>query len=130
MNRPSAEHGPVPPTVREVADLAARLRSLRGRDVDPAERAAFLADKEALIARITGSPPARQGVTLDEATVAADGPDVDEEYVAMSRGEVPLAERVAALHGRVVTGDMLADLPEPCRTESDVDVDGDAGWSR
>lgn len=44
------------PTVREIADLTARLRSLTRRDSGPArdaaERAAFLADKEALLARI------------------------------------------------------------------------------
>ncbi|MHA6628359.1 hypothetical protein ACU61A_23220 [Pseudonocardia sichuanensis] len=45
--------GPAP-SVREIADLTARLRTLTtaGRDVDPAERAAFLADKAAILARI------------------------------------------------------------------------------
>jgi len=43
-----------PPTVREIAELTARLRALstRGRDADPVERAAFLADKQALLDRI------------------------------------------------------------------------------
>ncbi|OLS99362.1 hypothetical protein BJF90_39315 [Pseudonocardia sp. CNS-004] len=43
-----------PPTVREIAAFAARLRAVAaaGPDVDPAERAAFLADKAALLARI------------------------------------------------------------------------------
>jgi hypothetical protein len=41
-----------PPTIREIAALTARLRGLTGPDVDPAERAAFLADKAALLARI------------------------------------------------------------------------------
>jgi hypothetical protein len=42
------------PSVAEVAALTARLRALTaaGRDADPAERAAFLADKDALLARI------------------------------------------------------------------------------
>lgn len=42
------------PTVQEIAALTARLRDLswRGSNVDPGERAAFLADKDALIARI------------------------------------------------------------------------------
>ena len=42
------------PSIREIAELTARLRRLSaaGRDADPAERAAFLADKDALIARI------------------------------------------------------------------------------
>lgn len=44
-----------PPTVAEIAELTRRLRDLsaRGRDADPGERAVFLADKDALIARIT-----------------------------------------------------------------------------
>ena len=45
---------PGAPSIREVAELTARLRRLTaGRDADPAERAAFLADKDALIERIT-----------------------------------------------------------------------------
>ena len=42
------------PSVREIAELTARLRRLSaaGRYADPAERAAVLADKDALIARI------------------------------------------------------------------------------
>lgn len=45
------------PTVREIAEFTARLRDLsaRGRSADPRERAAFLADKHALLARITDS---------------------------------------------------------------------------
>lgn len=47
--------GGASPSIAEVAALTRRLRELStaGRDVDPAERAAFLADKDALIARIT-----------------------------------------------------------------------------
>lgn len=43
-----------PPMVREIAELTARLRELsaRGREADPAERAAFLADKRVLLDRI------------------------------------------------------------------------------
>ena len=43
------------PTIAEIAALTARLRELTtpGRPVDEAERAAFLADKNALLARIT-----------------------------------------------------------------------------
>ena len=46
---------PDAPSVREIAELTARLRCLSdaGSDADPAERAAFLTDKNALIARIT-----------------------------------------------------------------------------
>lgn len=49
---------PTPPSVREIAALTARLRELSGRDrsadpvQDEAERAVFLADKDALFARI------------------------------------------------------------------------------
>lgn len=50
---------PARPTVREIAALTARLRELsaRGAGADPAERAAFLADKDALIDRITAALP-------------------------------------------------------------------------
>ena len=43
------------PSIREITDLIARVRHLTpvGCHADLAERAAFLADKEALIARIT-----------------------------------------------------------------------------
>lgn len=53
--------GSVEPTVQEIADLTARLRALTRRDPgadpvqDAAERAAFLADKDALLARITAT---------------------------------------------------------------------------
>ncbi|MCW2720613.1 hypothetical protein [Pseudonocardia sp.] len=63
MTSPADPTRPVAPTVREIAALTARLRdiSARGRDVDPDERAAFLADKDALIARITDAPAERIG---------------------------------------------------------------------
>lgn len=43
-----------PPSIAEVAALLRRLRALSeaGHPVDPRERAAFLADKAALLARI------------------------------------------------------------------------------
>jgi hypothetical protein len=42
------------PTVHEIAALIARLRALTaaGPDADPAERAAFLAEKAVLLARV------------------------------------------------------------------------------
>ena len=45
-----------PPSVAEIAALTSRLRALSnaGAAADPAERARFLADKDALIERITG----------------------------------------------------------------------------
>ncbi len=44
------------PSVAEVAALTRRLRTVSRPGADPAERAAFLADKAALLARITGEP--------------------------------------------------------------------------
>ncbi|MBN9102337.1 MAG: hypothetical protein J0I49_30195 [Pseudonocardia sp.] len=54
MTSPAHPDRPTPPSVREIAALTARLRELsaRGRDVDEADRAAFLVDKDALLARI------------------------------------------------------------------------------
>jgi hypothetical protein len=63
MTSPTDPTRPVAPTVREISALTARLRdmSARGRDVHPDERAAFLADKDALVARIIDAP-ADEGV--------------------------------------------------------------------
>jgi hypothetical protein len=49
-----------PPSVAEIAALTRRLRALSaaGRTADPDERAAFLADKAALLARIPATSPA------------------------------------------------------------------------
>jgi len=57
MTTPQESNRTTTPSVREIAALTARLRELsaRGRDADPAARAAFIADKDALIARITAS---------------------------------------------------------------------------
>jgi hypothetical protein len=46
------------PSIGEIADLLAWARSVseRGPHADPAERAAFLAAKTDLLARITGRP--------------------------------------------------------------------------
>ena len=70
------------PSIREIAELTARLRRLSaaGRAADPAERAAFLADKDALIARI------------ETATRTADAAPVQDEHryagAGYSRGRV------------------------------------------
>ena len=81
------------PSIREIAELTRRLRELStaGRDADPAERAAFLDDKNALIARIqaatrstgaaAGGRPVAAGVDgepLDDARAALD--DDGEEW--------------------------------------------------
>ena len=54
---PQSETGDGPPSIAEIAALTSRLRELTaaGRDADPAARAAFLAEKAALIARITAA---------------------------------------------------------------------------
>ena len=61
------------PSIREIAELTRRLRELSnaGRDADPAERAAFLADKDALIARIEASTH-RAGTADDTAAATAE----------------------------------------------------------
>ncbi len=73
------------PSIREIADLTARLRRLSaaGRDADPAERAAFLADKDALIARIEAANP--RADTTDSAGIAAalDSEPCDDERAAI-----------------------------------------------
>ena len=53
------------PTTAEIADLTARLRELSsaGAAADAAERARFLADKDALIARITAAAQPRRPAT-------------------------------------------------------------------
>jgi hypothetical protein len=65
-----------PPSVREIASLTARLRALStpGLAADPDERAVFLADKDALLARITdttncAAPPGAGDATHQGATV-------------------------------------------------------------
>jgi hypothetical protein len=51
------------PSVREIAELIGRLRQLTtaGPDADPAERAAFLANKDDLIERITNADRTDRG---------------------------------------------------------------------
>ncbi len=80
------------PTVAEIAALTARLRrlSVAGRDADPAERAAFLADKDALLARIIDAP---------------DQPDVTgDELVDCSTADEAKAVARAAAGGYVMVG--------------------------
>lgn len=56
MNTPNRDDRP---TIAEVAALTRRLRelSMQGHDADPAERAEFLAEKDALLARIADAGP-------------------------------------------------------------------------
>jgi hypothetical protein len=87
---PPVPERPAPPTVGEIAELTARLRAISraGAGVDPAERAAFLADKDALLARIA----------------EADRAAVDQDQ---ARDEPSTAELVGRSHRAV------ADLPLP-----------------
>ena len=70
------------PSIREIVDLTRWLRALShaSRDADPAERAAFLADKDALIARIEAATH-RAGTADDDRTDTAartaEPPDVE-----------------------------------------------------
>ena len=75
------------PSIREIAELTARLRRLSaaGRYADPAERAACLADKDALIARIEAAyrraDPAFD-VRTDYSVAGTDEP-LDDEHSAI-----------------------------------------------
>lgn len=59
MNTPNRDDRP---TIAEVAALTRRLRELsaQGHDADPVERAAFLAEKDTLLARITDPVPGQE----------------------------------------------------------------------
>ena len=73
------------PSVAEIAALTARLRELSsiGAAADPAERAAFLADKDALIARvIAASDDAELGLTGGEGPPIDAGPALTAEEAA------------------------------------------------
>ncbi|WP_219417707.1 hypothetical protein [Pseudonocardia nigra] len=90
-----------PPTAREITALTARLRELsaRGWDVDPAERAAFVADKDALIDRIrdasTDGPAADRSAAAEQSARAEPVPEVHEADEVVSRAEA--AERLVEL---------------------------------
>ena len=86
------------PSIREIAEFTRRLRALSatGRDADPDERAAFLAEKNALIARIeaanhraetahqapaNGGPPADQRAAAEEDDTGDDaGQDAGQDW--------------------------------------------------
>ncbi|MGH3611296.1 MAG: hypothetical protein ACRDRK_01470, partial [Pseudonocardia sp.] len=74
MTTPADPSRPAAPSVREIAALTARLREItaQGRDVDPAERERFLADKDALIARITATETDRSRAAVRERYAAQD----------------------------------------------------------
>lgn len=84
MTSPARPDRPTPPSVREIASLTARLRELsaRRRDVDEADRAAFLADKDALLARIPRT-------ATDGADAAGDGRAPHIHAAIVDRSERP-----------------------------------------
>jgi hypothetical protein len=63
VTTPSDPSRPPAPSAREIAELTARLRALtaQGAAADSAERAAYLAEKEALLARIADAADSRRG---------------------------------------------------------------------
>ena len=67
------------PSIHEIAELAARLRALSaaGRYADPAERVAFLADKDALLDRIENADRERVEDATQEAEPAHEDQDDD-----------------------------------------------------
>lgn len=93
------------PTVREIADLAARLRNLSaaGRDADPAERAAFLADKDVLLARIQAADRSQETDQADRVEMSAEMRAAAEHGPVNSTPTDDVADltaRVAELHAR------------------------------
>lgn len=72
---PADERRDTQPSVVEVAALTRRLRELsnQGRHADPGERAVFLADNQALLARIVGydESPVIQAPAADDDEDAA-----------------------------------------------------------
>lgn len=110
------------PSIREIAELTARLRRLStaGRDADPAERAAFLVEKDALLARIEES--ARD---VPSRPVEGDRSETAEAVSAAHQAVAPLT----AAGQRSPDDDRLAEVPECTEAVEDSDVDED-GWSR
>lgn len=137
-----SSHSPVP-SVREIAALTARLRELSalGRDADPAERAAFLADKDALIARITataansadvvdvtGETNARTSETLGEAGewwAQARSADPAVPVVTYDRSDYYSDADIATIGDALAAGDAdrAAQLQDRPWTEQDSDAD-------
>ncbi|MCW2899255.1 MAG: hypothetical protein JWO67_1520 [Streptosporangiaceae bacterium] len=129
------------PTAAEVAALTARLRSIseRGRDVSAAERAAFLADKDALVARITDTdahaevadseraqrlqerPWTAQGHTVDRATWVVTPEDPHEQAeVTAQREQIPGRDPDWSATQRVDDGPAIA---VPWFTEMEAEQD-------
>lgn len=106
---------PARPTVREIAALTARLRELsaRGAGADPAERAAFLADKDALLARITaGLPDTPAPAGIDRAAALRRHPEA-----ARPDDPAEITARVAELREPVHDANARTDEPAGGRPE-------------
>lgn len=106
-----------PPTAREIADLAARLRALAeaGAAADPAERAAALADKQALLARITATQPRWDPVEIRMPEQMREAAESGATAPAAGDDSAELAARLAELRERVRTVAETADDPEQAR---------------
>jgi len=105
-------------SVREIAELTARLRALSapGAGADTAERAAFLADKDALIERVMAEIPAQDPSDRRETLVGLAEP---------SRPDDPaeIAARVADLTARTPQAGATVD-----RSDADVPIAGAEQW--
>lgn len=117
------------PSIQEIADLVARLRALSaaGASGDAAERAAFLADKDALLARIAAADK-RRGLP-------ASARDADDDDVVDASGD-PLEQArraVDALPGPGLDIEGHEQLARSHTADQAASHDGDpdaAGWSR
>ena len=103
-------------TTQEIAALTARLRELsaQGRGADPAERAAFIADKDALIARITD--PAANGAEGREGARATGTAREVPEQVVRARAVARPGNRSAhggGVGGRAPRGTRAGRPPSP-----------------
>ena len=110
------------PSVAEIAALTARLRALSaaGAAADPAERVAFLADRDALINRITTAQdpdhdPGRRGSGRAAVRAAAVAADALAEVVAaraVEGGYVLVGPSARAYSTDPATGAPIAAVPE------------------
>jgi hypothetical protein len=104
---------PAAPSVAEIAELTARLRALSaaGSAADPAERAAFLADKQALLDRIHAGERSPA-----EPAPAASGPD--EFDAAWSDAPSALADPVSVAMPAEWLAEVERRRAEPGRPDS------------
>lgn len=114
MTTPTDPSRPAAPTVREIAALTARLREItaQGRDVDPAEQAQFLADKDALIARGTATETDRSRAAVRERYEAQDALSAAVRVSAEHPGYVMVGPSARTWLRDPVTGQPAAPVSE------------------